>query len=122
MKVTELKRRTWLRSRKPLVRRTKLRAVNRKRLAARRKLQFAEQSALARTLPCCSCGAPPPSDPSHLTTRGAGGLDDVVVPQCRRCHDDLGREGRHSFWQKRGLDPAVILQRMRALVALMRAA
>ncbi len=122
MKRTALLRRSWLRSSKPLSRRTRLQPVNRKRLAARRKLQFAEQSALARTLPCCSCGAPPPSDPSHLTTRGAGGLDDVVVPQCRRCHDALGREGRYSFWAKRGLAPAVILQRMRALVALMRAA
>jgi hypothetical protein len=119
VKRVALTRRTWLRSSKPLARRTRLQPVNRVRLAKRRKLQFAEQSALARTLPCCSCGAPPPSDPSHLKTRGAGGLDDCVVAQCRACHIALGNEGAFSFWQKRGLDPAVILTRMRALVALM---
>lgn len=118
-----MKRSSPLRRTTRLVRRTRIRAVNRVRIAKRRAVQFAEQSALARTLPCCSCGASPPSDPSHVGhTRGAGGLDCDVVPQCRRCHDALGSEGRHSFWQKRGLDPAVILTRMRALVALMRAA
>lgn len=45
-----------------------------------------------RALPCCSCGAPGPSDPhhwSHSRRRGVGTkLDDLlVVPLCRRCHD-----------------------------------
>lgn len=103
---------------RPLARNTRIRAVNRTRLKARRAKQFAEQSALARTLPCFTCGAPPPSDPSHLKTRGAGGLDEHVIPQCRRCHIALGTEGIHSFFVKRGLDRHQLLSRMRALVAL----
>lgn len=37
---------------------------------------------------CIACGAPPPSDPDHVTTRGAGGGDtrDNVWPLCRGCH------------------------------------
>lgn len=112
MKRVALKRLT------PLRRHVAVRRVNPARLAKRRALQFARQSELARTLPCFTCGAPPPSDPSHLKTRGAGGIDDCVIPQCRRCHDALGREGIHSFFVKRGLDREVLLNRMRALVAL----
>jgi len=100
------------------LKRRPMRRINRARLQARRARQFGQQAALARKLPCCSCGAPPPSDPSHLTSRGAGGVDDCVVPQCRRCHDALHREGRFSFWTRRGLDPQQIVERMRALVAL----
>lgn len=111
-------KRTALRRITPLRRHVAVRRVNPARLRKRREIQFARQSALARTLPCCSCGAPPPSDPSHLKTRGSGGLDECVVPQCRRCHIALGNEGRHSFWQKRGLDPQRILEQMRAMVAL----
>ena len=111
-------RRTPLRRGKPLARKTAMRRVNHQRLRARRAVQFAEQSALARTLPCFTCGAPPPSDPSHLKTCGAGGVDDAVIPQCRLCHVQLGSEGIVSFFVKRGLDRHVLLDRMRALVAM----
>lgn len=113
-----LQRKAAMKRGRPLARRTRLRAVNRTRIKTRRAKQFAEQSALARTLPCFTCGAAPPSDPSHLTSRGAGGLDDAVIPQCRRCHSALHSEGRYSFFIKRGLDPQQLLSRMRALVAL----
>jgi hypothetical protein len=103
---------------KPLRRKTALRRVNHARLRARRARCFAEQSALARTMPCWTCGAPPPSDPSHLKTRGADGLDEHVIPQCRRCHRALHSEGIHSFFVKRGLDRHQLLDRMRALMAL----
>jgi hypothetical protein len=66
-----------------------------------------------------TCGAPPPSDPSHLKTRGAGGKDDAVIAQCRACHIALGQEGRFSFFVKRGLDADALLTKMRALVALL---
>lgn len=113
-----MKRGGPLRRGRPLRRKTRLRAINRSRIKARRAKQFAEQSALARSLPCFTCGAPPPSDPSHLKTRGAGGTDLDVIPQCRRCHDSLGSEGIHSFFVKRGLDRHQLLARMRGLVAL----
>ncbi len=123
MKRTALARRTPLRSCKPLARRTRLRRVRHDRIRALRAKQFGAHSALARRLPCFTCGAPPPSDPSHLKTRGAGGLDCDVIPQCRRCHIELGSEGITSFFVKRGLDRGTLLLRMSALVALgMRAA
>jgi hypothetical protein len=37
---------------------------------------------------------------------------------CRRCHQELGSTGIHSFFVKRGLDRRQLLDRMRALVAL----
>jgi hypothetical protein len=113
-----VKRSGPLRRGRPLRRKTRLRTLNRTRIKARRAKQFAEQSALARSLPCFTCGAPPPSDPSHLKTRGAGGTDCDVIPMCRRCHDDLGSTGIHSFFVKRGLDRHQLLARMRGLVAL----
>lgn len=43
-----------------------------------------------RTLPCDSCGAPPPSDASHLDndSKGLGTkLPDLwAIPECRTCH------------------------------------
>ena len=47
-------------------------------------------------LPCATCGAPPPSDPSHVKARGMGGCNsgpEWMVPQCRRCHDLLDAPG-----------------------------
>lgn len=122
MRRTPLRARSRLRSTSMLERRTKLAPVNRKRLARLRVLQFGAQAELCRAMPCCSCGAPPPSDPSHIKTRGAGGLDDVTVPQCRRCHDRLGREGVTTFWARVGVDPWAVIERMRDLVARRQAA
>lgn len=68
-------------------RRTRLKPVNEARLAARRARQFGPQAELCRKLPCCACKAPPPSDPEHVRTRGAGGLDADTIPLCRSCHE-----------------------------------
>lgn len=113
-----MKRGTPLRRLTPLRRHVAVRRVNPARLRKRREVQFARQSELARRLPCFTCGAPPPSDPSHIKSRGADGKDDAVIPQCRPCHRAFHSEGRFSFFTKRGLDPEVLLNRMRALVAL----
>jgi len=45
--------------------------------------------------PCAACGRKPPSDPHHLTTRGAGGDDTVenVVPLCRFHHTEYHKSG-----------------------------
>lgn len=41
-----------------------------------------------RARPCCSCGAPGPSDPHHAGPRGVGQTADdcSAVPLCRPCH------------------------------------
>jgi hypothetical protein len=47
-----------------------------------------------RTLPCDTCGAPPPSDPSHVNSfKGLGtkSPDPFAIPECRRCHETYER-------------------------------
>jgi len=41
-----------------------------------------------RAKPCAACGHPPPSDPDHIRTRGAGGTNALynLMPLCRQCH------------------------------------
>lgn len=49
-----------------------------------------------KTLPCDTCAAPAPSDPSHMNAyKGTGtkAPDLFVIPQCRRCHDLYERLG-----------------------------
>lgn len=50
-----------------------------------------------RTLPCDTCQAPPPSDPSHLDNAfkgpGTKSPDTFAIPQCRVCHDNYERMG-----------------------------
>lgn len=54
-----------------------------------------------KTLPCDTCGAPGPSDPSHLDNAfkgmGTKSPDTMAIPQCRGCHDayERGQEDRH---------------------------
>ena len=84
-------RRSPLRRKKPLARR------NDERLAARRALAFGEQAELCRQMPCCACGAPPPSDPAHVPSRGAGGRDEDTVPLCRDCHGEQHMRGEWTF-------------------------
>lgn len=45
--------------------------------------------------PCCVCGAMPPSDPHHLSTKGSGGDDteDNLIPLCRMHHVMIHAEG-----------------------------
>jgi 5-methylcytosine-specific restriction endonuclease McrA len=40
-----------------------------------------------RTRECVVCGAPAPSEPHHVISRGAGGSDHFAIPVCRGCHD-----------------------------------
>ena len=56
------------------------------------------QCEAARRMCCCCCGKPPPSEPDHLRTVGAGGLDRAnVTPLCPRCHDERHRLGVGQF-------------------------
>lgn len=99
-------RKGWIqRSRKPLP-------------TKRRKENFGPQAKLCRTLPCCACGSPPPSDPDHVRTRGAGGKDlGNVVPLCRRCHSqrhDLGLEWiRETYGVDLAAEAAALAKRVR---------
>jgi 5-methylcytosine-specific restriction endonuclease McrA len=47
---------------------------------------------------CLGCGAPE-SDPSHVTSVGAGGGDteENVMPLCRRCHSQWHSQGVYTF-------------------------
>lgn len=118
-----------MKRRKPLERRTKLRPQNPKRLKARRAIQFGRQAELCRLLPCCACGFPPPSQPAHVRSRGAGGKDEDTVPLCgtgmygnssrylrEGCHDKQHREGVLTFGARVGVDLAERAAAIRALV------
>lgn len=87
----------------PGLRRTPLRPVNPKRRARARAEAFGPQAELCRTLPCCACNAPPPSDPHHEPTRGAGGKDRDTVPLCRSCHDRVHIHGLRAFEKGSGV-------------------
>jgi hypothetical protein len=81
-----MKRRTPLRTKAKLARKTPLRPVNRERRAKRHERNFGSHADWIRSRRCDLCGAPPPSDPHHARTRGAGGDRKVLVPLCRKCH------------------------------------
>ena len=51
---------------------------------------------LVRTLPCCICSKPGPSDPHHFGPRGMGQKTDDrrTVPICRPHHDEFHTTGR----------------------------
>lgn len=65
----------------------------------------------ARQQPCVACGSPPPSDPHHVRSRGAGFGDRLedgtsnVVSLCRPCHDALDSVGggKETFQAEHGI-------------------
>lgn len=109
MRRSELKRKTALH------RHVRVRPRNARRLKRLRSAQFGPQAALCRTMPCCACHKPAPSDPHHLKTRGAGGDDSFCIPLCRFCHDALHHDGP-SFWNFAHVNPEDVMLRMRAFV------
>ena len=54
-----------------------------------------------KTLPCCVCGAYPPSDPAHVRLGGRsimGGKPKFsAVPCCRKCHQKQHQHGHLSI-------------------------
>lgn len=51
--------------------------------------------AFIRTLPCCVCANPIPSEAAHIRIGNDGGVgmkpgDNHVVPMCHACHAELG--------------------------------
>lgn len=80
--------------------RARIQPVNRERKARVGATAFSDQSRLVRTLPCCSCGKRPPSDPAHERSRGAGGKDRDCVPLCggvHGCHRRQHDQGIQTF-------------------------
>ena len=77
--------------------------------------------AYIRTLPCIVCGAPPPSEATHLRIGHVAGFgqkppDQLTVPQCRKCHDEEGRRGPPLVWRERlERDPILAARAMHAL-------
>lgn len=58
-----------------------------------------------RDLPCSTCTRRPPSEPSHVKTRGAGGKRQDLAPQCSECHRELHDVGVDTFQaRRRGCD------------------
>lgn len=106
MKRTHLRSKSRLRRKAALRRKTLVKAVNRKRRAKRHAVAFGPQAELCRSLPCFACGAPPPSDPHHLRSRGAGGDDSECVNLCRECHTEFHTVGRAAFEARHGVDIA----------------
>ncbi len=68
------------------------------RLGYTGRIELPSYLAWLKTLPCDTCGAPPPSDPSHLNNhyRGQGtkSPDPWAIPECRTCHELYERLGK----------------------------
>jgi len=76
---------TWV----ALVRRTRIKPVNRERKAQRRADEFGCEG----RHPACTGGW---SEPSHVTSRGAGGKAEDIVPMSTGCHEAWHR-GRETY-------------------------
>jgi len=64
-----------------------------------------------KTLPCDTCGAGAPSDPSHY--RGYKGIgtkapDLMAIPECRACHNAYHRKSVHHADHRQFLQRSVI--------------
>jgi hypothetical protein len=95
-----------------------MRKVSRKKAAYR--ASKAGQDALAymgkvKGLPCCVCGAPPPSEAHHCRSEGMARDDWNTIPLCAPCH--RGPNGYHlakrSWHEANGPDHGYIEQTRR---------
>lgn len=94
---------------KPMRREKAVKPVNRERRALRRAAAFGDCARMARLLPCAVCLRAAPSDPAHVVSRGAGGLDaGNVWPACRRHHDQQHAIGVRAFEKRHGLSLEVV--------------
>ena len=67
--------------------------------------------AFIRTLPCCVCGRPGPSDPHHLGSGavGAKASDYRTIPLCREHHNDAHAWTKSKWLAEQG-DPEAVVQ------------
>ncbi len=80
-----MKRSGWLK------RKTRLKPIGRRGKRMRETQVFGPFADWIRSRPCDVCGTPPPSDPHHVRSRGAGHGDWIdgrgnLLPLCRPCH------------------------------------
>lgn len=100
-------------------RRKPVKKVNKERKAKLRMAAFSDCARLARLLPCCvpSCRQPPPSDPAHVRSRGAGGKDRAnVVSLCRLHHNQAHQIGVETFQSRHNFSLEVVAGRVAELV------
>lgn len=53
---------------------------------------------------CDTCGTAPPSEASHIRSRGAGGGKSEMISQCRPCHRELHAVGVATFQRRHHLN------------------
>lgn len=92
-----------------LRRKTRLNPVDEERAARLRREQFGGKAEWIRSLPCATCPRRPPSDPSHVKTRGAGGKAKHLIPQCHEDHVEFHSAGIETFHERRGLASGTLL-------------
>lgn len=93
-------------------RRTAVKKRNAKRLRETRARQFGPHAERVRALPCCACGARPPSQPHHVKSRGAGGTWRDLVPLCGYCHLIIHAIGAKSFGRAHNVDLAAVAREL----------
>ena len=96
-------RKTMLRAKQQMRRRTRIAPINRERKAKLAAIQYGRKAAWIRTLPCEACGAWP-TVAHHVRTKGAGGSSDDLAPLCAECHDLVHTLGRSTFRRVSGVN------------------
>lgn len=104
MRRSPLKRTPFRGARSAPMKRTRLRRTNPERLARLRREQFGPEAEWLMTLDCCTCQRRAPSTPSHVKSRGSGGLRHQQIPQCWQCHAELEATGWRLFEEGMGID------------------
>lgn len=108
---TALARRTPLRSKSALRRSGRVSPVNRERKTKRYARDFGDEADLVRALPCLITGTTP-SEPAHVTSRGAGGGRFDLVPLSPEMHRQQHEVGILSFQACHNLDLREIADRI----------
>lgn len=104
-------RKTALRARQSLRRRTAIKPVNRARKEKLAAIQYGRKAEWIRTLPCEACGASP-TVAHHVRTKGAGGSSDDLAALCVECHDLVHALGRSSFRRVSGVNLVAAANRL----------
>lgn len=106
MRRTPIKRGKPLKRGGSLVRRTRLRPVNRERKLERYERAYGERGELVRAMPCLLLGNGcwGPIEAAHVKSRGAGGTCRDLVPLCSRHHAEQHQAGIKTFCKTHDID------------------
>jgi hypothetical protein len=94
---------------------SRLRRVNPDRRERLRAQQFGPHGERVKALRCCVSGALPPSDPAHVSSRGAGGAWRDLVPLSRILHREQHDRGILTFQRDHGIDLAAVAAMLAAV-------